>query len=124
LKILLLIFPALLSAGTLYDTLSDGGVITGYRYLASEISKDVQMQFEVDIDLGGNILKVQIIDAGNEFGEKVNTKRFLKRFIGHNASSNLRKKIDGITGATYSSDAIIRGCEKALLPWKQSIKSK
>lgn len=101
-----------------FDVAYKKGVPEGYLYHGREYSKSTHMYFSVSIDAKGNVVKVHIIDAGSPVGRKTGSKRFLSQFKGKNAGSNLKNEIHGVTGATYSTKAIVRGTAKALECWQ------
>ena len=88
----------------------------GYLLYISEYSKSSYMHFILALTFGGSVLGVKILDPGSSIGKKVDTKRFLRQFVNidSNNSVKLKKNINGITGATYSSRAITIGIRKAL----------
>ncbi len=74
----------------------------------------------IGIDLNGNVCGIEIISSSETpgIGDKIQSSEHLAKFIGKNASSN---NFDTISGATYSSKAVINGTKTALAAYEKYI---
>lgn len=73
------------------------------------------------IDTNGEITAVKVTDAANEtpgLGTKATTPEHLAKFVGQTAITNVEggegTRVDGITGATFTSNAVFNGVHAAL----------
>ena len=85
----------------------------------------VPIQTAVGIDLDGQISGVAIMALRETpgIGDRVQNREFLDRFVttGNTEPPTFHARADGITGATLSAGAVIRGIEEALQAfWEES----
>ena len=91
-------------------------VVLGYVYEDTVMGKWGPIHYLVGLNPAGDILGVVILDYQEIRGRGIAKNRFLRQYVGKNASHPLQlgKDIDGITGATISSRALTDGVKKLL----------
>lgn len=94
--------------------------IDGYALIDDEIGKTEPITFVTKINLDGKIEQVEIMIYRETHGHEVTRSRFLNQFKGKQLSNELRinKDIKYITGATLSSNALVKGTRRALTLWQ------
>lgn len=77
-------------------------------------SKDA-IELTVAIGADGKIASVTVEkqNEGVGYGDQVAEPEFLSQFAGQSADAGLKDRVDAITGATYSSSAVIEGINQA-----------
>lgn len=98
--------------GQAYWLGKDGSTVVGAAmYLESKGFGQSPMKLIVGVDKTGKITKVSILELSETpgIGSRVNSPEFLSKFSGVEDPS----KVDGISGATFSSRAVIGGASKA-----------
>ena len=75
----------------------------------------------VGISLDGTVCGIEIVSSGETpgIGDKIENKSFLGKFTGKNKNT---LDVDTISGATYSSKAVINGTKTALMAYAEYIK--
>ncbi len=94
--------------------------IDGYALIDDEIGKTEPITFVTKINLDGKLEQVEIMIYRETHGHEVTQSRFLNQFKGKQLSNELRinKDIKYITGATLSSNALVKGTRRALTLWQ------
>ena len=79
--------------------------------------KSMPITFLAIFDENNTIYNVSIIKYREPYGGEIKSKRWLKQFIGFDYSSDygIGSKIDGISGATISTNSVSRGINKLAL---------
>lgn len=97
--------------GTVYWIGKDGDKVTGAAIKVESQGFQNPIEMMVGVDSEGKIAKVKIIALSDTpgIGTRVKDESFLSRFVGAEGPS----KVDGISGATFSSRAVIGGVSKA-----------
>lgn len=103
------------TAETVY-TVTAGGTALGYcvNVNAGGFGGDINLMVGVGAD--GKIIGVSIVSLSETpgVGTKVNTVDYLSAYIGKGSGLKLGEDIDGITGATVSSKAVLAGVNAAM----------
>ncbi len=96
------------------------GKIDGYALIDEEIGKVMPITFITRINPDGKVSHVEIMIYRESHGGEVATKRFLNQFKEKNFNEELRldKNIIHVTGATLSSQALVKGVRRALVLWQ------
>lgn len=99
----------------------EGAGITGYAYIDEVEGKYGTIRYIVGVSSGGIVSGVVILEFQEVRGKKIKRKEFLSQFIGSFFKGKLRtkKKIQAVTGATISTQAVISGVKKALLLYNE-----
>ena len=94
-----------------------GGGTDGYAMILNEIGKEQYITFIAGITPEFRVLRVALMVFRESRGWEVEDARFTNQFRGKTSSDRLLvgADINGITGATLSSQAISRGTKKALV---------
>jgi thiamine biosynthesis lipoprotein len=94
-----------------------GGRTDGYAMIVNEIGKEQYLTFIVGITPEFRVLRVALMVFRESRGWEVEDPRFTNQFKGKKPSDRLTvgADINGITGATLSSQAFSRGTKKALV---------
>ena len=102
----------------------DGDASIGYYADVSPVGFKGAVNMMVALDTEGKVLGVQILTHSETIGigTKIEEPDFLSGFVGKSGSLEYKKGasadengfIDGISGATYSSKAVIKGVDQAL----------
>ena len=89
----------------------------GYAMILDEIGKEQYITFIVGVTPEFRVLRVALMVFRESRGGEVEDARFTNQFRGKTSSDRLiiGADIDGITGATLSSQAFCRGTKKALV---------
>ncbi len=79
------------------------------------------IKFLVCLNSGGDVKKVNVLEYQEARGRPIAAASFLRQFEGKNISSLLKigKDIQGITGATVSSEAVCFAVKKAIILYKE-----
>ena len=102
---------------------SDGGVLIGYYAEVAPTGFKGKVNMLVGLSMDGKVCGVQILSHGETvgIGDKIEDASFLDTLVGKSGSVTYKKgadnsgsEIDGISGATYSSKAVIAGTNTAL----------
>ena len=106
----------------------DGETIIGYYADVSPVGFKGGVNLMVGLDTEGKVTGVTVLSHGETvgIGDKIEDKDFRSGFIGREGSLSYKKGagadeagvIDGISGATYSSKAVINGVDLALKAYK------
>lgn len=93
------------------------GRTDGYAMILNEIGKEQYITFIVGITPEFRVLRVALMVFRESRGWEVEDARFANQFRGKTSSDRLvvGADINGITGATLSSQALCRGTKKALV---------
>jgi Na+-translocating ferredoxin:NAD+ oxidoreductase RnfG subunit len=93
------------------------GRTDGYAMILNEIGKEQYITFVVGITPEFRVLRVALMVFRENRGGEVEDARFTNQFRGKASSDRLMigADINGITGATLSSQAFCRGTKKALV---------
>ncbi len=95
----------------------DGEELAGYYARVSPKGFKGAVVMLVGITEDGKICGIRIVSSGETpgIGDKIEQKSFLNKFKGQNKAS---LKVDTISGATYSSRAVIEGTKTALAAYE------
>jgi electron transport complex protein RnfG len=94
---------------------------SGYVVTAQDKGFGGEITLMVGIGSDGSIQGIKVLAHGETpgLGTKAMTKSYLAQYIGQKRITNIEEanaaKVDAVSGATISSNAIYRGVEKALL---------
>ena len=96
----------------------DGETIIGYYADVSPVGFKGAVNMMVGLDNVGKVVGVKIISHGETIGigTKIENESFLSRFVGKEGALN--GSVDTISGATYSSKAVLAGVDAALGAFK------
>jgi len=96
------------------------GRIDGYAVIDDEVGKVLPITFVTRINPDGKVAQVEIMVYRESHGGEVATKRFLNQFRQKALSDELRLNgnITNVTGATLSSQALVKGVKRALALWQ------
>ena len=105
-------------------SVKEGAQVGGYALEDTVKGKWGGIHYLVALTLEGNVVEVVILDYKEIRGKPIAKRRFLRQYLGKTAQDPLqvRKDIDGVTGATISSRSLTEGVRK-LLDAFQLIKS-
>ncbi|GBE37309.1 electron transport complex subunit RsxG [bacterium BMS3Bbin07] len=100
---------------TVYIGQKAGGEVEGYAFLEQHLIRTKPETLMVVVDPKGKVGAVYVL-AFFEPPEYLPSKRWIKQFIGRGLSSELQigREIQGITGATLSTRAILKAVRRAL----------
>jgi len=98
-----------------------GGAVAVYRFVvrapgyAADYENGPPILMQVDVDADGNYLALEAIENPETpgFGNKAFEQPFTGQFIGKAATVETAEAIDTVSGATVSSDAVMRGLRQA-----------
>ena len=105
----------------------DGDTVIGYYADVSPVGFKGGVNMMVGLDKDGKSVGVKILSHGETIGigTKIEDDSFLSKFVGLSGSIEYKKGangesgvMDGISGATYSSKAVIEGVDMALSAYK------
>ena len=106
------------SAGdsALVHTVWREGAVVGRALVVDEMGKHGPITMLVAVDTGGAVREVSVLASREKRGKAVARPPFLNQFRGKQAGDWLRlgREIDAVTGATYSSRALVSGVGRAL----------
>jgi Na+-translocating ferredoxin:NAD+ oxidoreductase RnfG subunit len=90
------------------------GTPEAYGMMDDVLGKQMPITFLVLFDREGTITACRVLKYRERYGSGVRSKRWLRQFSKKNAGSgfSVGKDIDGISGATISSESVSRGIEK------------
>jgi len=96
------------------------GKIDGYAVVDDEVGKVLPITFVTRINPDGKVAQVEIMVYRESHGGEVATKRFLNQFRQKALSDELRLhgNITNVSGATLSSQALVKGVKRALVLWQ------
>lgn len=106
----------------LYEV-KDGDATVGYYAEVAPTGFKGKVNMLVGMDVNGAVCGIQILSHGETvgIGDKIENPDFLARLTGKSGGVTYKKgadgsgsEIDGISGATYSSKAVIAGTDTAL----------
>ena len=88
-----------------------------YAILDNVKGKSMPITFLAIFDENNTIYNVSIIKYREPYGGEIKSKRWLKQFIGFDYSSDyaIGNEIDGISGATISTNSVSKGVNKLAL---------
>lgn len=88
----------------------------GYAFEDTVMGKWGLIHYLVGLDTGGMIFQIIILDYQEIRGRPIARRRFLRQYQGKTVNDPLQlyKDIDGITGATISSNSLTEGVRKIL----------
>ena len=97
-----------------YWNITNNDTTIAYAFLDNVKGKSMPITFMVIMNLDGSIKNSAIIKYREAYGGEIGNKRWLQQFIGKNNDSKyeIRKEIDGITGATISVHSVSKGIRK------------
>ena len=92
------------------------GTVVGYAFEDTVIGKWGPIHYLVGLDTNGAVSQIIILDYQEIRGRPIAKPRFLRQYKGKTVRDalQLRKDIDGITGATVSSSSLTEGVRKIL----------
>ena len=92
------------------------GKVDGYALIDDEVGKVMPITFVTRINPDGKVSDVEVMIYRESHGGEVATKRFLSQFKDKSVNEELRidKNIIHVTGATLSSNALVKGVRRAL----------
>ena len=101
-----------------FYTVKDGDALIGYYADVSPVGFKGAVNLMVGLDADGKVLGVKIISHGETIGigTRIEDEAFLGGFVGKEGA--LDGSVDTISGATYSSRAVIAGVDAALSAYK------
>ena len=101
-----------------FYTVKDGDTLIGYYADVSPVGFKGAVNLMVGLDTDGKVLGVKIISHGETIGigTRIEDEEFLGGFVGKEGA--LDGSVDTISGATYSSRAVIAGVDAALAAYK------
>lgn len=96
----------------------DGETLKGYYADVSPVGFKGAVNLMVGLDVDGKVVGVKIISHGETvgIGDRIENDEFLNNFIGKEGALN--GSVDTISGATYSSRAVVNGVDAALAAFK------
>ena len=104
------------------------GEIDGYIFFTKELAPDIkgyggEIPMVVKVDAKGQIKAVRVLENNETSPYTGDLNVFVQKFLGKTHSDQLEigKDIDGITGATISSDAIARTIKKSLAVFAEKV---
>jgi Na+-translocating ferredoxin:NAD+ oxidoreductase RnfG subunit len=105
---------------TFYRAVKDGKTV-GVATIDSQPGKWGDIEFMVAFNEDGSVKQVVVMSSSEKRGRALDRKSFLKQYEGKTAQSELqvRKDINGITGATISSECATFTVKRALLIYKE-----
>lgn len=101
-------------------TCTENGVVVGYALLVEERGYGGKMRVVVGASPGGTVVGVRVVSQSETpgLGARVTEEAFLGQFAGKGLEGVALKKdggeIEGVTGATISSRAVVRAVRSAL----------
>ena len=106
----------------------DGDVLVGYYADVAPVGFKGAVNLMVGLDIDGKVVGVEVISHGETvgIGDVIEEDSFRSKFIGREGSLSYKKGasesevgvIDGHSGATYSSKAVIAGVDAAFGAYK------
>lgn len=108
----------------------DGDTVVGYYASVSPTGFKGKVNMLVGIGTDGKVCGIQILSHGETvgIGDKIENDSFLNTLVGKSGSVSYKKgadgsgsEIDGISGATYSSKAVIVGTNTALAAYNSFV---
>ena len=96
------------------------GQIDGYAVIDDEVGKVLPITFVTRIAPDGKVAAVEIMVYRESHGGEVASRRFLNQFREKSLNDELRLhgNIVNVTGATLSSQALVKGVKRALVLWQ------
>ncbi|MFO1518325.1 MAG: FMN-binding protein [bacterium] len=96
------------------------GKVDGYAVIDDEVGKVLPITFVSRINPDGKVAQVEIMVYRESHGGEVATKRFLNQFRekSFNDEIRLHGNIVNVTGATLSSQALVKGVRRVLVLWQ------
>ncbi len=96
----------------------DGDALKGYYADVSPVGFKGAVNLMVGLDAEGKVVGVKIISHGETvgIGDRIQNGEFLDKFVGKQDALN--GSVDTISGATYSSRAVVNGVDAALSAYK------
>lgn len=93
------------------------GKVDGYAMIDEEVGKVMPITFVTRINPDGKVGQVEVMVYRESHGGEIATKRFLGQFKEKSFNEELRldKNITHVTGATLSSQALVKGVRRALV---------
>ncbi|MBQ4606953.1 MAG: FMN-binding protein, partial [Clostridia bacterium] len=91
-------------------------VVLGYCAAVAPMGYVDEISMMVGVDTADRIVGVQIVEMGETsgIGTKTRSDSFLGQYAGQNGPFTVGDNVDGIVGATYSSEAVTEGVNMAL----------
>ncbi len=98
----------------------NGDTLAGYYAEVAPKGFKGAVEMLIGIGLDGTVCGIEIVSSGETpgIGDKIEKNSFLNKFKGKNAST---LDVDTISGATYSSKAVINGTKTALKAYEKYI---
>jgi electron transport complex protein RnfG len=96
------------------------GKVDGYAVIDDEVGKVLPITFVTRINPDGKVAAVEIMVYRESHGGEVASRRFLNQFRDKSLNDELRLhgNIVNVTGATLSSQALVKGVKRALILWQ------
>ncbi len=90
--------------------------VDGYAVIDDEVGKVMPITFITRINPDGKVSQVEVMIYRESHGGEVATKRFLNQFRDKDLQAELRlgKNVVHVTGATLSSQALVKGVKRDL----------
>ncbi|OGX42127.1 MAG: hypothetical protein A3G91_05750 [Omnitrophica WOR_2 bacterium RIFCSPLOWO2_12_FULL_50_9] len=94
--------------------------VVGYAFEDTAIGKWGPIHYLIGLDTNGAVSQIIILDHQEIRGRPISKPRFLRQYRGKTLTDplQLHKDIDGITGATISSNSLTEGVRKILHIYK------
>lgn len=104
-----------------FRIVKSGDNVLGYYADVAPKGFKGEVEMLVGIGLDGKVCGIKIISSGETpgIGDKIENDEYLEKFKGKDASSN---NLDTISGATYSSKAVVNGTKTALAAYEKYIR--
>ena len=92
------------------------GETLGHVYVDEVLGKQLYITYAVAIDVGGEVLRVEILEYRETHGYEVRNKRWLAQFAGKHDGSTLQldRDVKNISGATLSCRHVTQGVRRLL----------
>lgn len=102
-------------------SVKDGDTLVGYYASVAPKGFKGAVEMLVGVSLDGTVCGIQIVTSGETpgIGDKIEKASFLNKFNGKNKTT---LDVDTISGATYSSKAVINGTKTALSAYEKYVK--
>jgi len=95
-------------------TITENNLIKAYAWMDEENGKSSRFTFLVIFDDKATIMAIRILKYRGEYGQEIKNKNWLKQFKNKDMTSSdfSDHDIDSISGATISSQSLIKGVER------------
>lgn len=109
---------------TYYEIQTEKGTVISYAFIQNAIGKHQPITFLVKVDPDGSIQSVSVLKYRESIGGEIQNPVFLSKFKKKTLldAFQIRKDVDGITGATLSVRATIVVSKRSLYLYNTKIK--